>query len=466
MAVGYRVECTGRGSFEFPPLILMAGERMQDDLETAARRIGKAMHARLSMPPVYHWCSWYYCYHNFDLPQLSEYLDGLTGMAPKIPIRYIQIDAGYFPSAGDWLEPNPRFPHGLEEAFRMIRDAGYLPGIWIAPYMVGNRSRLYREHPDWILYDVNDRPVRGVISDNEPKPWGYQDEEYYILDTSHPDAMNYLKHVFETFYAWGARLFKTDFMVWGLQDSTAVKRHTPGKTSVEYFRDFLKMVRSVIGDESYWLGCIAPFMPFIGYADGMRIGNDVGSSWNGDFGPKNMIRCLTGNNFANHNFYQTDPDAVMLRDFHIRLTGTEVRSLALLAGLSGGCIYTSDPLHLIAKDRADLFRYIRPDRRRKPYLPYLQQKRDDLVMVYPKEEKGRGLLFLFNTGEGTVTNRYSLKDLGFSKADSVTDMESEKREETLHGEFTVTLEKHESRLCLVSEEKNPAIDHENLWKNL
>ena len=80
------------------------------------------------------------------------------------------------------------------------------------------------------------------------------------------------------------------------------------------------MIREAIGEDSYWLGCIAPFLPFVGYADGMRIGGDVGSSWDGEFGPRNMMRCLTGNNYTNHRYYQTDPDAVMLRDFQIRLT--------------------------------------------------------------------------------------------------------------------------------------------------
>ena len=43
-----------------------------------------------------------------------------------------------------------------------------------------------------------------------------------------------------------------------------------------------------------------------------RIGGDVGSSWDGEFGPQNMMRCLTGNNYTNHRYYQTDPDACLL----------------------------------------------------------------------------------------------------------------------------------------------------------
>ena len=66
-----------------------------------------------------------------------------------------------------------------------------------------NRSKLYR-HLYLILYDLDDKPVRPWITDNEPKPWGYQDEEYYILDTSHPDAMEYMRNVFTTLHDWSS----------------------------------------------------------------------------------------------------------------------------------------------------------------------------------------------------------------------------------------------------------------------
>ncbi len=452
--------------FSLPALSFAVCDNVEQGLEYAAKQIGAAMGARLLAPPAYHWCSWYYCYHNFDMPQLREYLDGLNTLTPKVPVRYVQIDAGYFPSAGDWLLPTDRFPEGLEPAFRMIREAGYEPGIWIGPFMVGNRSRLYAEHPDWMLYDLEDRPVRCWVTDNEPKPWGYQDEEYYVLDTSHPEAMAYMKEVFTAFSCWGARLIKTDFMVWGMQDSTKVKRHTPGKTSMEYFREFLQMIREVMGEETYWLGCIAPFVPFIGYADGMRIGNDVGSSWDGGFGPKNMLMSLIGNNYANHNYYQTDPDAIMIRDFQIRLTEEEVESLALLAAVSGGCVYTSDPLHRIGNDRLELFRYIEPDMRRKPMLPLLEQEREELVLVHRKNEKGRGLLFVLNPLDRVWKEEYKLTELGFEETDLAINLRSAEKVPVRDGAIFVNLAPHACGLYLISDTEVTEIAKENLWKNL
>ncbi len=467
--IGLKLEHTNGPTLALPTICVVVRDSVAAAMEDAASRIGAAMGARLSAPPAYHWCSWYYSYHNFDMAQLEENLAGLASLEKKPPIRYMQIDAGYFPSTGDWLIANERWPKGLQGAFAAIEAAGYIPGIWIGPFMVGNRSELYRQHPDWVLQDLKDEPVCCWITDNEPKPWGYQDEEYYVLDTSHPDAMAYMKEVFSTFRAWGAKLFKTDFTVWGMQDSTKVKRHTPGKTDMEYFREFMEEIRTCIGEESYWLGCIAPFIPFVGFADGMRIGNDVGSCWDGAFGPKNMMMSLIGNHYMNHNFYQTDPDAVMLRDFQIRLTDREVESLALLAAVSGGCIYTSDPVHKMGQDRQDLFRYIAPDVRRKPVIPFLEKAKEETVLVYEKNEKGKGLLFVFNPLDRDLCGTYQMQDLGFADTDYVMDLRSEKAglfAPVADGVVYVSVPARGCRLFLVSEGIVSEISRENLWENL
>ena len=461
---GLRTERMKRSAVLLPEFYIEYSETIESGLEKAAKKIGREMGARLAAPPAYHWCSWYYCYHNFDRVQLEEYLTGLEKMEEKPPIRYFQIDAGYFPSTGDWLECTERFPLGLQEAFERINQAGYLPGIWVGAFMVGNRSKLYRQHPDWILYDLDDKPVRPWITDNEPKPWGYQDEEYYILDTSHPDAMEYMRNVFTTLHDWGARMFKTDFMLWGLQDSSRVKRHTPGKTSVEYFREYLQMIREAIGEESYWLGCIAPFIPFVGYADGMRIGGDVGSSWNGEFGPQNMMQCLVGNNYINHNYYQIDPDAVMLREFQIRLDEREIHSLALLAAMSGSCIYTSDPLHLIKKDRQKLFLFLKPDIRRKANIPFLDEERKEMVFV--QHGKNSSLIFILNKSETTLKEAYTLQQLGIPTSYSVVRVMTGEQEGLWKQKLLVDIEPHDCRLYLATSDKNPTIHYENLWMNI
>lgn len=195
---------------------------------------------------------------------------------------------------------------GLKKAAETIINAGYEPGVWIAPFIVGDQSGLCKNHPDWLLHDLEGNLVTEIRSYNEPKVWGNLDSNYYVLDTSHPEALAYLKEVFQTLKKWGFSMYKTDFMLWNMHDTSKVQRFDSSMTSVEILRNTLKTIREAIGEESYLLGCIAPFLPFIGYADGMRIAGDVGAQWAEDYGPVNMIRELAADNYFNNIYWQND----------------------------------------------------------------------------------------------------------------------------------------------------------------
>lgn len=399
------------GELALPVIHLRTAPDAWRGLQAAARDIALSMGARTHQPLSYHWCSWYYLCQHISAHVLEELLAGLAALTPPVPLQSIQIDVGYYPSSGDWLETTAQWPGGLRAAFARIAEAGYRPGIWIAPFMVGNHSRLFREHPEWILREHDGTPYGVWKIYNEPKLWGYADEEFYTLDVSHPEAFAYLRTVFRTLRGWGATLFKTDFMYWGLTDSTLVRRHTPGKTSVEYLRDVLAMIREEIGQESFWLGCIAPFPPFIGYADAMRIGGDVGASWTGDISPQNMLRESEADQYFNNIWWQNDPDATLVRDRHIHLTPTEVRSLALWQGMLGGVVCTSDLLHQIAPDRLALWRFLEPGAPGDVTLPYYATREPLRVAVRRYREPDAWAVLVFNITDMPLTRCYPLAEL-------------------------------------------------------
>lgn len=399
---GFDTECIPERQIVLPKLFLRSGSRFSPLLRGCAKEIAETMQARPVDRQAFHWCSWYYLYHDLDQTTLESYLEGFVKYRPVAPFSHIQIDAGYFPSCGDWLDPFYRFPGGLKKAADSIRKAGYEPGIWIGPFMVGDNSRLYREHPDWILRYRDGSPVRPWIQYNEPKPWGYRDSDYFVLDTSCPEAMDYLRGVFRTLREWGYTLFKTDFLFWGWQDSAKVRRHTPGRTSVEYFRDVLKMIRGEIGEDARWLFCISPFMPAIGYADMIRIAGDVGAQWEeGGFGPTNMLRELTADQYFNGVYWQNDPDAIMLRDFHIHIKEEQIEALAILEAMSGGTMYTSDPIHLISRERRDLLSFIRPKEVHIAEYPEWSSLRDEVCVV--QRLKTHTLVCFFNATDREIT---------------------------------------------------------------
>ncbi|MFR3322072.1 MAG: hypothetical protein ACLTSZ_14210, partial [Lachnospiraceae bacterium] len=64
----------------------------------------------------------------------------------------------------------------------------------------------------------------------------------------------------------------------------------------------------------------------------------------------------------------------------------EIHSLALLAAMSGSCIYTSDPLHLIKKDRQKLFPFPEAGYQKKSNVPFLDEgtKRNEYLFNMEK----------------------------------------------------------------------------------
>ena len=394
----------------FPPVTIRTAPSFDAGLRACAREIADFMGARMPGKPGFHWCSWYYLYHTLDQPTLENYLEGFSALRDTAPFQFIQIDAGYFPSEGDWLGYNPRFPQGIQKAAETIRQAGYEPAIWVGPFMVGDQSAIYRDHPDWLLRKTDGTFLTPWQQYNEPKMWGQRDFDYCVLDTSHPDAMDYIRQVFRTLRAYGFKLYKTDFLFWGLQDSSQVLRHTPGKTSIEYFREFMTMVRQEIGEDATWLGCISPFMPAVGFVDMMRIGGDVGDSWEPTgFGPGNMIQETTADQYFNNVFWQNDPDATMLRDFHIRLRSPQVEALALLQAMSGGVITTSDPVHLVSEERKKLLKLITPHRFVNAEYPFWQEKRKEVCIIVRLEQGS--LFYLFNPTHDEVVESYDWQSL-------------------------------------------------------
>ncbi len=454
---GFDLECTASDEETLPSIFFSEYDDLSTGLLCCAKKIAGNMGARTSQPPAFHWCSWYYMYNHFDQFTLEEYLKGFR--EKKVNFRYIQIDDGYTSHHGDWLLPNHRFPEGLRKAAETIIQAGYEPGIWISPFMVGDKSELFRKHPNWVLRDSSGTPVTELTSYNEPKAFGDSDCNYYVLDTSHPEALVYIRQVFETLRSWGFSLFKTDFMRWNMHDTSEVKRFDPSLTSVEIFRNTLEVIREAIGEESYLLGCIAPFLPFIGYADGMRIAGDVGAQWGEDYGPVNLLREITADNYFNNVYWQNDPDSVLLRDFDLHLKPHEVTSLALLQALSGGIVTTSDPIHRLSNERLGLLRFITPREKVRPLLPYLTQNRYDIVLIH--QFKQGNLLYTMNTSDKPITVFYNFLEL-FGAKEWYT-YQYGNWEMRKGSYYTATLLPHECAMLLLTEkplENTP----KNLWE--
>lgn len=335
-----------------------------DEVEEALRSWSKAVAADSPVSPrlrdrrITGWCSWYSLYAAIDEPVILEHLHAAADFRDERDVRLevFQVDDGFTPEMGDWLDVKPQFPRGMKLLLADIAAAGFTPGLWIAPFLVGNRSRLYAEHSDWVVQSAAaGGPLVHMRFYGEFR-WHKRSEEYYVLDVTHPDAAAYIRSVFRTWRRdWGAGYFKTDFMNAGMEYGPGEARwHEAGLSRVEIWRRMAQIIRDEIGD-SLWLGCGCPLWASVGFVDAVRIGRDIGVTWRGEYSAESLLRDQLTRNHAARVLWQADPDCVLLRDRFHQLSDEEVRSLLVFAGLSGGVLMTSDKLSELPEAISDLF---------------------------------------------------------------------------------------------------------------
>jgi alpha-galactosidase len=207
------------------------------------------------------WCSWYSLYTAIDETVLCRVFDGLN----DLPFDVLQVDDGWQSTVGDW-QPNAKFPRGMVALAETIKRTGRQAGLWLAPFIAVQSSRLFREHPTWFLRDERGRFVSAGFN------WG---ERLYALDVTHPAVLDWLTALMHQVRAWGYTYLKLDFLYAGA---------LPGKRYVEMprevaYRRALRVVREAMGDDAFFLACGAPIIPSLGLCDALRIGPDVAGDW-------------------------------------------------------------------------------------------------------------------------------------------------------------------------------------------
>jgi len=329
------------------------------------------------------WCTWYHYFDGISEEVVLADLERLSELGPRLPLKVFQIDDGYQAAIGDWLETNARFPRGMKRLAGRVREAGFEPGLWLAPFSVRSNSRIYQEHPGWVIRDEAGAPVPG--GDN----WG---GPFYGLDVTNPEVEEHLRSLFRTVVReWGYRYLKLDFIYCA---SLPGRRHDPRCTRAEALRRGLEIIRDEV-PEAYVLGCGSPLTPAAGLVDAMRIGPDVAPYWlppeplAGDISfPATVysLRNVFARAFTHGRLWVNDPDCLLVRDQDTQLTADEVRTLATGLACSGGALVLSDGLEDIPEKRLDIARRVLPPSGRigRPVRP-LEETLPSAVVVPPAE---------------------------------------------------------------------------------
>lgn len=302
------IECRAGDFLELEEMTILTGER-----NAVLRQFGALL--RAAHPPRTFseipsgWCSWYCIGPNLSEDDIFNNLAVIKKRCPEL--KYIQIDDGFQPYMGDWLETSNKFRRPMSEICRDIRAVGFEPAIWLAPFIASPKSRLFREHPDYFVMDEEGKPLRS----DRVTFGGWRDGPWYFLDGSNPAAQKFLyETVREIYENWGVKYFKLDANVWGALPFGI--RHNRNATSIEAYRMGMEAIWKATGHDAFLLGCNAPMWASLGEVTAMRITGDICRTTR--YVAAMSKECFF-RNWMNNVLWINDPDCLIMADTSTRV---------------------------------------------------------------------------------------------------------------------------------------------------
>ncbi len=302
------------------------------------------------------WCSWYQYFGRLAEDDLNSNLEWARQHRREVPLQLFQIDDGFEAKVGDWEEVTDRFPSGVARWAQRIRDAGFQPGLWLAPFVAQPESKLVRTHPAWVLRTRRGRPVNAGFE------WNRLGR---ALDTTHPEVVDYVKKLVRVAVKeWGFDYLKLDFLYGG---ALAGRRWDPTRTRAQAMYSILRGIRDEVGEGVTLVGCGCPLGSAVGIVDAMRVTADVAPRWNPayfgtefffrpepDFpSARNAIRNTLTRAPLHRRWWVNDPDCMLVRADASHLTPAEVQTLATAIALSSGSMIDSDSLVGLSEERRE-----------------------------------------------------------------------------------------------------------------
>lgn len=136
--------------------------------------------------------SWEGVYFDINEKGMQQMMKDIASMGGELFV----MDDGWFgdkyprnngeSSLGDWTVDTNKLPHGIQGLIDTAKENGIRFGLWIEPEMVNSISRLYEEHPEYVIKASNREPAKGrggtqmVLDLANPK---VQDIVFNIVDT-------------------------------------------------------------------------------------------------------------------------------------------------------------------------------------------------------------------------------------------------------------------------------------------
>ena len=294
---------------------------------------------KLKLDHLSGYTSWYNYFQKIDEKIILRDLEGITSKAGD-KINIFQIDDGFESKVGDWHELDAKkFPNGLTPVVEKIHSKGIMAGLWLAPFSAEFKSKIAKEHPEWLIRNKKGKKFNGGFA------WG----GFWVLDFQIPSVREYIKSVFDkVFDEWGFDMVKLDF----LYSACYIPRNN--KTRGELMCEAMQFLRECCRDKLI-LGCGVPLGPSWGIVDACRISCDVETSFKDKFyckctnqeviSAKNAMNNSIFRRHLNHRVFLNDPDVFFLRNDGPKVpkfNWEQKKLLAQINNMFGSVLFVSD----------------------------------------------------------------------------------------------------------------------------
>jgi len=338
---GDEIALTDGEELVLEPLRIALGSDANQLWDDYARQVAEQSPPRLTELPPTGWASWYSFYEDVteddvraNLAQASELAQG-----DLASLGVFQLDDGWQVAWGDWVA-GVDFPSGTAALSEEIQAAGFIPGLWMAPFYVHRDTEAYKGHADWWVLDAQGEEI------------GFDNlgtGDYALLDATHPEAGPWMAAQVAARVAEGWQYLKLDFLYAGAQPG----QRYADVTGMEAYHVGMQLLREAAG-EAFVLACGAPMLPSVGYAEAFRTGADIAFGFDRDPRPEYLrwqARNTAGRAWMNGVWWWNDPDQLLVRD---PLDAQQAQAAVAAQLASGGSWLLGDDLPALDEERLAL----------------------------------------------------------------------------------------------------------------
>jgi len=344
-----------------------------------------------------------------------------------------------------------KFPKGMKKLADDIRELGFRPGLWMAPFGTGS-DKFYNEHKNWFLHGKNGKPI---------SCWNGR----YTLDPTVPEALEHLKKIFDTAsHEWGYEFFKIDGMSgrsYGycahLYERPEIRECFQNPSFPNPFENCVKTFREGIGLDRVFLACQGHSSgPEALYADASRLGSDIVHpnqpvKWGNVL---NQGSCTVNQVFTHNIVMVADPDTLLVHDLPVE----EARVSATIVALPGQLTFFGDKLAGLSGNQMKVLQQTLPvaDVRPVSLYPYFSMLPVWNLQVQNNLLGNYNVVALFNWDDEAKTISVSAEELGVSPEENYLLFEfwEQKSYGTITGSFATEIPAHSVRLFAMHRLKN------------